>query len=582
MTIASFQHSLNAFLSGPDKVLVIRGHWGVGKTYSWDAYVNEHIAAKTLKQIAYSYVSLFGKSSLAEVRASVFQNARPLSPEAAVDEEIDRRLTEATRLRDRLPWIRSAGDLVKEKAPFLGWLTITAKSVPFTDKFAPLLATLEYSLVGNYLICIDDLERKGSALSIREVMGLMDELAQRKSCKVVLIFNDKTLASDPDRAEYEAYREKVVDSEIEFSPAHAENLEKVFPAEHYLNRHFSEAVVALDLKNIRVLKKLRRMTDLIDRLIKDCHEDILREYANHAAVLLWSYYMRSEALPHPFIVEQLGASSWAAYFRKDKGEPTEEETRYKAITSAIRLEPSVFDSHVLDFLKRGYFDLDAVQKEIEELNQKAELRRASGRLSAIWNLYTDTFAVNHAEIVSQLQLVLGEEVQLLSISEYSGALSMLESLGADPTELMRMYIDLHKEGLTSMDRRDSLFARRVSYEPMRIEIVNLGEARRKLDLDDVAYRIAKHQGWNPEDIEFLSALNADDYYRWIQSSPSDLSIKLRSGLLTFRSLSGSRPEDSANYSKISADVTSALRRFGSESEIGKLRIKHLYDIDAEA
>ena len=218
MTTVSFQNSLTAFLSGPDKVLVIRGHWGVGKTYSWDAHVNECIAAKTLKQIAYSYISLFGKSSLAEVRASIFQNARPLSPEAAVDEEIDRRLTEATRLRDRLPWIRSAGDAVKEKAPFLGWLTRTAKSAPFTDKFAPLLATLEYSLVGNYLICVDDLERKGSALSIREVMGLIDELAQRKLCKIILIFNDKTLASDLDKAEFEAYREKVVDSEIEFSP----------------------------------------------------------------------------------------------------------------------------------------------------------------------------------------------------------------------------------------------------------------------------------------------------------------------------------------------------------------------------
>ena len=171
---------------------------------------------------------------------------------------------------------------------------------------------------------------------------------------------------------------------------------------------------------------------------------------------------------------------------------------------------------------------------------------------------------------------------LLSLSEYSGALSMLESLGADPKELMRQYIDAHKDSLKNIDRHDSLYTGRVSYGPMQTEIVSLGEDRRKLDLDDVAYRIAKHQGWNPEDIEFLAALTSDDYYRWIQSSPSDLSIKLSSGLLTFRRLTGSRPEDDANYSKISADVMSALRRFGNESEIGKLRIKHLYGIDAEA
>lgn len=582
MTIASFPQSLNAFLSGPDKVLVIRGHWGVGKTYSWDSYVNEQIAAKTLKQIAYSYVSLFGKSSLAEVRSSIFQSARPLSPEEAVDAEIDRRLTEATRLRDRLPWVRNAGDLVKEKAPFLGWLTRTAKSAPFTDKFAPLISSLEYSLVGSYLICIDDLERKGSALSVREVMGLVDELAQRKSCKVVLIFNDKSLSNELDRTEFEAYREKVVDAEIEFSPSHLENLGKVFSSEHRLFHHLLEAVVALDLKNIRVLKKLRRMTDLIEVSIQKCHEEILKQYATHSAILLWSYYMRSEALPHSFIVEQLGTSSWASYFRKDKGEPTEDESRFRSITSAIRVEPSVFDSHILDYLKRGYFDLEAVEKDVQELTQKAELRRASSRLSSVWKLYTDSFAPNQSEIINQLQVVLREEVQLLSVSEYSGALSMLESLDVDPTELMQLYIGTHKDDLASMDRRDSLFARRVSYEPMRSEIAHLGEDRRKLDLDEVAYRIAKNQGWNPEDIEFLVTLTPDDYYRWIQSCPADLSIKLRAGLLFFRNLSGSRPEDNENYSKIYANVENALRKFAAESAIGKMRVKHLYDIDTGA
>lgn len=146
---------------------------------------------------------------------------------------------------------------------------------------------------------------------------------------------------------------------------------------------------------------------------------------------------------------------------------------------------------------------------------------------------------------------------------------------------MREYIDLHSESLTSMDRRDSMFSRRVSYEPMRTEIVSRGEEGRSLDLDDVAGRIAKHQGWNPDDIEFLLALTPDDYYRWIQSSPSDLSRKLISGLLTFRSLTGSQAEENAKYSKISADVTNALRRFGNESEIGRLRIKNLYNINAE-
>jgi hypothetical protein len=582
MTLSSFARSLDAFLSGPDRVLVIRGHWGVGKNYFWDTYVSERIKAKSLKQIAYSYVSLFGKSSLADVRSSVFQNARPLSPEAAVDAEIDKRLSEATRLRDRLPWIRTATDLAKEKAPFLGWLTRTAKAAPFSDKFAPLLSTLEYSLVGNYLICVDDLERKGAALSVREVMGLVDELAQRKACKVVLIFNDKSLASDSDRSEFESYREKVVDAEIEFSPSHEENLAKVFASDHRLQRYFLNAAVALDLRNIRVLKKLRRMTDLVDQSLQDCSEEVLQEYATHACILLWSFYMRSEALPHSFVVDQLSSSSWSAYFRKDKTEPTDDEKRYKTIASAVRIEPSVFDSHILDYLKCGYFDHGAFQTKVQELIEKADRRRASARLNGVWRLYTDSFASNQAEVLEQLRRVLSEESELLSVSEYSGALSMLESLGDDPTDLMRRYIDSHKEDLAAIDRRDSIYARSVSYAPMRTEIDRLGTERRKLDLDDVATRIAKHQGWNPEDIEFLVTLTNDDFYRWIQSSPQDLPFKLRSGLLFFRNLTGSRPEENESYSKIYAAVEGALRRLAAESEIGRLRVKHVYDIDTEA
>jgi hypothetical protein len=581
MALSSFAQSLDAFLSGPDRVLVIRGHWGVGKTYSWDSYVSEKIRTKSLNQIAYSYVSLFGKSSLAEVRSSVFQNARPLSPEAAVDAEIDRRLSEATRLRDRLPWVRGATELAKEKAPFLGWLTRTAKSAPFTDKLAPLLSTLEYSLVGNYLICVDDLERKGAALSVREVMGLIDELAQRKACKIVLIFNDKSLANDNDRSEFESYREKVVDSEIEFSPSHEENLAKVISPDHCLHGYFLKTVVPLDLKNIRVLKKLRRMTDLVETALKECHTEILQEYATHASILLWSFYMRSEALPHSFVVEQLSSSSWAAYLKEDKTEPTEDEKRYKTIASSVRIEPSIFDRHILDYLRRGYFDLPAVQQEVQELIQKAEIRRASARLNGVWRLYTESFAPNQAEIKKQLRDVLSEEVSLLSVSEYSGALSMLESLGDDPTDLLRRYIQLRKEDLTAMDRPDSRYLRPIHYAPMRTEIDNLGIERRKLNLDDVAFRIAKHHGWNQEDIEFLVTLTADDFYRWIQSSPTDLPVKLRSGLLFFRNLTGSRPEDSESYSKIYAAVEGALRRLAAESEIGRLRVKHVYDIDTE-
>lgn len=50
--------ALDAFMQSDNSVLVIKGDWGVGKTFFWNKYYNEN--KNNLKKIAYSYVSLFG------------------------------------------------------------------------------------------------------------------------------------------------------------------------------------------------------------------------------------------------------------------------------------------------------------------------------------------------------------------------------------------------------------------------------------------------------------------------------------------------------------------------------------------
>lgn len=49
--------ALDAFLKSDNKVLVIKGDWGVGKTFFWNKYYENNI--NNLSQLAYSYVSLF-------------------------------------------------------------------------------------------------------------------------------------------------------------------------------------------------------------------------------------------------------------------------------------------------------------------------------------------------------------------------------------------------------------------------------------------------------------------------------------------------------------------------------------------
>ncbi|NOJ99217.1 hypothetical protein HMI51_40755, partial [Corallococcus coralloides] len=73
------ENALDAFMKSDNSVLVIKGDWGGGKTFFWKKYYNDH--KNHLKQIAYSYVSLFGKNSLSDIRREIFHLAKRIKKE---------------------------------------------------------------------------------------------------------------------------------------------------------------------------------------------------------------------------------------------------------------------------------------------------------------------------------------------------------------------------------------------------------------------------------------------------------------------------------------------------------------------
>ncbi len=136
------EKSIDAFFSKGDKVAVIKGEWGVGKTFFWNQYVNKQIESKLIPQIAYSYISLFGKTSLSDIKQSIFQSAKPISPISDVETSFDQSLEENSKIFNVLPWVRQNIDKAKGKAPLLSLLTKFSKDTPFINKYSRLIAAL--------------------------------------------------------------------------------------------------------------------------------------------------------------------------------------------------------------------------------------------------------------------------------------------------------------------------------------------------------------------------------------------------------------------------------------------------------
>ena len=60
------------------------------------------------------------------------------------------------------------------------------KGAPIVKSFSPAIETISFLSLNGTIICIDDLERKGKGLEIKDILGLVSLLKEQKKCKVVL------------------------------------------------------------------------------------------------------------------------------------------------------------------------------------------------------------------------------------------------------------------------------------------------------------------------------------------------------------------------------------------------------------
>lgn len=578
MTPSEINESLDAFLSAEDRVLVIRGKWGVGKTHFWSNYVSDRITKKQIRQVAYSYISLFGKSSLSEVRASIFQAGALITSEDEIKKEFEETYSTSTRLLSLAPWLQTTAAKATGFARLTGWISNIAKSAPYTDKFSGLIASLEYKLVKKYLICIDDLERKGSNLSIREIMGLIDELANQKQCKVVLIFNDKSLNKSPDKEEFEEYKEKVVDVEIEYNPSFENTLSAAFAKGDENLTYLTPLTDALNLKNIRVLRKLKRVLTVFSSVIGNADPSIKEEFATHAAFITWSHFMRTEALPYEFVKSRLHESSWSSITNDNI---SDNEKRYREISQKIKIRPSIFSNFIIEYLEKGYIEIDKLQIQTQDLQLKTAQNNAHLELNSVWNLYTDSFADNKLELLKQFEETLHKHIDKIQISEFSSALEMIHELGGDAEQLMNDYISIHSSILKHPKPEEFLFVARVRFQPFKDKINALSSASAKFNIDEISERIATTRGWNEGDIEFLSSLSVEDIHAWMIANPQNMVAKIRSGLLFFRNLGSNSDEDRMKFKKISENTIDALRLIASQNDLNKRRVANLYSVSIE-
>ena len=137
------------------------------------------------------------------------------------------------------------------------------------------------------------------------MLGLVSLLKEQKKCKVILLLND----GEEGLEDYIKYREKVIDFELEFSPTAEESAEIAFDdteLNDYVTGTLKESTVKLNIRNIRILKKIERLVKLVIPYLDGYEQEIIHQVVHSLTLFSWCYYChKSDGAPSLDFVTKL-------------------------------------------------------------------------------------------------------------------------------------------------------------------------------------------------------------------------------------------------------------------------------------
>lgn len=568
------QNQVQQFLTNEQpEVLAIKGAWGVGKTFSWNKWLKEAAMKSKVTLQNYSYVSLFGLNSLAELKQAIFQNTRAVN-------KLDTPASLETIKEDPFGFSKTFG---RKSSGFF-------KKLPFIQNYASSIDSIAYFSIRKTIICLDDLERRGENLTDKDIMGLVIQLKEEKDCKVVLLFNDTKGSFEG----YKEFREKVIDKELQFKITSQEACELAFQDLSYYQQEIQDFAQQLAITNIRILHKIKHHALQLEEKLQDCEPSMIKDTLHSLVLFVWCFYNQDESTPKlDFIFS--GPSSYLTNQVKDllanengnKKEVSEEERKeqqlhnkwYDLLKSYGFHQPRNLDILLLEGVKAGYFENLDWSKAVELENTKHKHQEFSNELEAIWDLYRASFADNQDEFVRRLYTHIKDNIEKTDAHILNNAVGFLRDLNEDvkadslidsylscfdkpedeerftPNNFNKFYDVKDKVLLEKFDRH---YKTLISHEePIKV----LQRAIRTLN-------------WSEKDLTLLAELSVDDYLNNLESLEGKEFYEFIKKYLDI----GKSSFEDERYNRISLTITNLLLKLAESNNFNRYRIEQIYGV----
>lgn len=292
------------------RAIILKGKWGTGKTHLWNQVIQN--GKNSLERDKYCYVSLFGISSLNNLKQAIFENTvkkdiadKPNNLSELID---NYKSAGSTLNRYYRKYLKTAGDLFS----------------PLTKGLPTTIESIQFASIRDTLICIDDFERKSSSLTDKEVLGLISYLIEARNCSVLLILNSDTIDEESD---YFKYHEKVFDYEIEFTPTPEESAGLVFDKNDHYDKKIIQNLSKLNTCNIRIIKKVKYFSDSLKAYLDQQPEIITDQALKTLSLIICSIYGSNKDKINIDVIKKINAIAYM--LPSDDDEQSEEDKENK-------------------------------------------------------------------------------------------------------------------------------------------------------------------------------------------------------------------------------------------------------------
>lgn len=552
MSLDIVKKQIETFLgSETPEVMAIKGTWGVGKTYTWNKLLKDAKDNNKIKLKSYAYASLFGINSLEALKYAIFE------------QKIDINLIGKSPSLDTFK--SNADDLLAS----LGKKSLLYfQGAPFVKNFVPAIQSASFLSVTKTIICIDDFERKSAHVSLRDLLGLVLLLKEQRKCKIVLIFNDEKMG-DENFDEYQRFREKVIDFEIEFKPTPKECIEIALPNKNSPMQKVGELVERLGISNIRIIKKIERMGNILHPILLQYEEEVLSQALHTLCLYALCFYSGDKSVPDYKYVKNIGYR----LFGLDNEKQSDDEKEWNSFLREYGYQHAdEFDLRIAEAVEKGYVHEERLLEEAKKLHNKQISSKSEASFSKAWRLYHDSFSDNEKEVVEGLYNSFVKNANHISRVDLNGTVKLFRELGKNDLAdgIIEIYIKAHKENASVFNLEDYSFAGDITDTTIRKRFSELfNEQKVERTIKDVLAKIAGKDSWGREDEKILANASSDEFYNVFKAETGEHLDQYVDVCLRFGRIGNA----SDQYKNIALNATLALQKIAKESPLNERRVK---------